>query len=294
MALWVRELDLEIEDKVLFSHKVYHRIYELLQELSCSEGGAQSPVLRSYIKDFSALVPYRLISPWFAGELRGLADSKKNEVISGLSRDTKYKSLYSIENKDSLKLVIDDDWAEYLNENYAIVNGWWRSEFIHYLQKRNPTVLGLSMKLDPPISRNMNSVKKCFQKYYQLGGTDIRCFYTDKLIEGSISHDHFLPWSFMGDDPIHNFVPTSKELNSSKSNSIPPMSFMSKLSSFQFKVFNHCKKHHSSLSEAYMNDLHIEANTTEDLFKKSMEKYYKPLFLSAKNQGFSQSWRPGK
>ena len=291
MSYWVKNLDLEIEHRVLFSDQAYHRIYEVLREITAGEFKMHPPVLKTFFREFSNLVPYRLISPWFASDLKGKNANARNQIIANLSCDPCYKSLYSIHKEDELRIVVNEKWADYIKSNYAIIEGWWRSKFINYLQKLNPTVLGLSMKLDPPIERSMANVKKCFKSYYEKNNITPKCFYTGVEIKESISHDHFLPWSFLGDDPIYNFVPTTRSINSSKSNSIPSNSYLKQLSDFQYDIFRHCENNHKKLFEAYLNDLNIDNSIDRNLFTRSIESFYKPLFLSAKNQGFNINWK---
>lgn len=289
MSRWIQELDIKMTNRVLISDQSYDRIYDLLSELN------DDPVidLKKFIKEFQILVPYRLISPWFSEELRGKKDAQKNGIIKELSQREEYNSIYSIDDSGPfLKLLVSDKWANYLKRNYKIIEGWWRSNFIDYLQKNNPTVLSISTKLTPPESRNMNDIKKLYKDFYNNRGKGPVCFYTGKEIEESISHDHFLPWSFLGSDPIYNFVPTTREVNSSKSNCIPSKKYLDEFSKFQFEVFEFLKKvNKKSLLSSYANDLHIDLDSPQQVFDKKITSFYKPLFLTAESQGFHTNWK---
>ncbi len=286
---WVDDLDQDFrKQNVLISNMSYISIYELLVELDREK----IPSITNFIREFSKLVPYRLITPWFGPELKGLADSKKNARIAQLSASG---SLYQLITNDPEGLVLEirDDWAQYLKTNYAIVNGWHNFHFLHYLQKRNPTVLSLATKLSPPEERNMNQVKKLFGDFFKERQDLRRCIYTGVEISGSVSHDHFFPWSFLGADPLYNFVPTTKELNSSKSNQIPDHSLVQKINDFQFQFFDFLRLHNKSNAiEFYINDLGVKEGVQKDEFSISMDRFYEPLFLTAKNQGFEMGWKP--
>ena len=231
---WVNELTNGSEDKGISAEEIY-------KALKKSLGDPESlnfKKITKFTKDFKKLVPYRLISPWFKSNLEGKVDNEKNSIIATLSGSDSYQSLYKIiEENGKLKLVISQRWADYLYKNYAFIFGWWKSEFVLYLQKNNPTVLSLATKLEPPNERSMAEVKKLFSEFFSYQNTSPVCFYSGIEIE-TISHDHFLPWSFLGSDPVYNFVPTTKGINSSKSNSIPHEKYLNSLAAFQFNLFD--------------------------------------------------------
>ncbi|MAF77681.1 MAG: hypothetical protein CME60_05915 [Halobacteriovoraceae bacterium] len=287
MTRWVDELDRDMKDRVLISDLSYHHIYSVLKDLKRED----FPSLDKFIREFVKLVPYRLITPWFGEELKGLADSKKNAKITELSlRASPYRLL--TDEKEGLVLDVRDEWADYLRSNYSIINGWHSFHFLHYLQKRNPTVLSLATKLAPPQERNMNLVKKLFKDFFGVRKDLKRCLYTGVEISGSISHDHFFPWSFLGSDPLYNFVPTTREVNSAKSNIIPDHSLIQKVSNFQFEFFDFLRKaSRNKALEFYINDLGVREYCEKTEFNFLLEAFYEPLFLTAKNQGFEMGWK---
>lgn len=294
MTRWVSELDSALKDNVLISDLSYKSIYEVLTELRSGEithKGVRS-YLDKYIKEFQKLVPYRLITPWFRNELRGKKDSQKNSIICELSAKAEYQSLYTIDNSgEFLKLTVSETWAEYLKSNMSIIEGWWKYSFILYLQKNNPTVLSISTKLDPPISRNTSKVAQLYKKYYLKTGESKTCFYSGASLD-SISHDHFLPWSFLGSDPIYNFVPSLNTVNSSKSNLIPSKSYLDEFSEFQYSIFQYLieNEQKSSILESFISDLHVDLDMPLEVFSEKVGAFYSPLFLTAENQGFGIDW----
>lgn len=294
MTRWVRELDIALSDNILISNLSYSKIYEVLTELRSGEISHEGvgAYLEKYIREFQKLVPYRLITPWFKNELRGKKDSVKNSLICELSARDEFQSLYSIDNSGNyLCLFIRETWASYLNSKLSIIEGWWKYNFILYLQKNNPTVLSISTKLDPPISRNNSKVAKLYKEYYLKTGIDKTCFYSGEKLD-SISHDHFLPWSFLGSDPIYNFVPSSKSVNCSKSNILPAKKYLENFSKFQYSIFNYLLKYNqkSTALESFISDLHLDKEMPFDVFSQKIEAFYNPLFLTAENQGFSLDW----
>jgi hypothetical protein len=282
ISIWVKKLSSVFPDQAINAEKFYMALKE----------GVGSEDVKGFIKEFKKFVPYRLIAPWFKKELEGKADSEKNALIAKLADDATKKSLYQIIlDQGQMSLVISPAWAEYLKANYSFILGWWKAEFLVYLQKNNPTVLSLATKLESPVERNMNDVKKLFRDYFKFKEIAPRCFYSGLLLE-TISHDHFMPWSFMGSDPIYNFVPALKEINSKKSDSIPHEKYLNQLAEFQFDVFSFIREHKSKsvLFENYMNDLHLDENDSLVEFMPKLNLFYKPLFLTSSNQGFHQGW----
>lgn len=289
MTHWVAGLDREMTDRVLVSDLSYHKIYELLTELPLNEYRS----LNLFLNEFAKLVPYRLITPWFEKDLRGLADSKKNAKITELSLDDERSSIYKISHgPEGLTLVVRDEWAQYLKHNYTIINGWWSYHFLHYLQKRNPTVLSLATKLAPPLDRNMALVKKLFQGFFSERVDMRKCLYTGADLPETYSHDHFFPWSFLGSDPLYNFVPTTKNINSSKSNQIPAKKLLNEISEFQYVFFDYLRSHDKKNAlEFYYNDLQIKESSKFNSFEQAVKRFYEPLYHTASNQGFSMNWK---
>ena len=57
------------------------------------------------------------------------------------------------------------------------------------------------------------------------------------LTDKDISIDHFVPWSYVAHDEFWNLSPTTRSINSSKSNNLPKWDiYFPKLSELQFKA----------------------------------------------------------
>lgn len=242
MGKWVEILGHKISknNEVLISDQSYDKIYQVLKTLIEEEN--ESNTMKSIIKDFKNFVPYRLLTPWFASELKGNPDSQKNKIIQILSQDDSRKPLYKLETcPDDLYIILNPEWQDYLTKNAAFLDGWWHWNFISFLQMRNPTVLALSNKLQPPKLREMNEVKKLFRDYFLANQLSPKCFYSNVSLT-RVDHDHFLPWSFLGTDFLFNFVPCEGSINSSKSNAVPSKDYLKNLSIFQYDIFNWLQK----------------------------------------------------
>ncbi len=115
---------------------------------------------------------------------------------------------------------IQNDWYEYIVKNQEIIKGWLQYNMIVYLQRRNPSVPGIADKLYPPTERNMEKVKKYWRLIVKLH--PIKEIYGhNEILTTAMSIDHFVPWSYVAHDELWNLHPTTKSINSSKSNCLP-------------------------------------------------------------------------
>ena len=172
---------------------------------------------------------------------------------------------------------------------------------ICYLQRRNPSVPGIADKLYPPQERKLDKVKKYWKMLVSL--EPIREIYDESvLMENDISIDHFVPWSYVAHDEMWNLNPTTKSINSSKSNNLPDWEmYFERLARLQFqsyeliwkyesvhKEFEKCAKEHINNDDIryrlYRNGLGF------DEFYGILESVILPVYQSAKNCGFG-CWR---
>ena len=115
-----------------------------------------------------------------------------------------------------------------------MLRGWLKYNMIIYLQRRNPSVPGIADKLQPPLERKLDKV----QKYWRLLLTleQVHEIYGNEIVtERDISIDHFVPWSYVAHDEFWNLHPTTKSINSSKSNYLPDWNrYFSKLCRLEY------------------------------------------------------------
>lgn len=111
-----------------------------------------------------------------------------------------------------------------------------------------------------------------------------------------------MPWSFVAHDLLWNLIPTTKSVNSSKSNNLPSDQYFNdfiKLQhlgltvSYQYYLEHHKQKTWEKLIESFFSELKI--NNTNDLLKlEILHNAYKivfnPLISLATNQGFTANW----
>lgn len=239
-------------------------------------------------------VPYRFIRPFFIKELRGIPDGKVDKAIVSLTKvKGNYKKVfYTFENNN---IVLNKEWAEYFNIHQKILRDFIKWNLILFLQKNNPNVIGLSEKLEKPISRVLNNAKNYWKQY--ISYKECKCIYSNEIITPDIlSIDHFIPWSYIAHDLIWNLIPTTRCVNSSKSDYLPSYEkYFNKFVSLQYDSYKYnYERGNMKLLEDYTllfaDTSDSIYNYTIDYMKTYMSNYYKPLFQTAKNMGFSDNW----
>lgn len=246
-------------------------------------------------------VPYRLQAP-FMPSFKGVEWNKpKYKLAKRINEENGL--IYRFKSIDGINSVIeiDDDWFEYLTVNQEVINGWIYYNLISYLQKRNPSVPGISSKLYPPQARNLDKVKNYWKAIIAV--QPIHDIYGNNLITNNdISIDHFVPWSYVAHDELWNLNPTTRSINSSKSNNLPDWDvYFKRLCELEFlayetvwnneivhREFDKCLKEHVN-SDDVKRKLYIP-NIGKDEFANRLEDIMMPVYTAAKNMGF-ENWR---
>lgn len=148
-------------------------------------------------------------------------NGSKKILISEINRQKRL--IYYFARISGLRTIIEVDevWAEYLLKHKEILKSWTQLKLIQYLQNKNPSVPGIADKIEAPISRDIERVRKYWKLIIQIDSS-LRDIYGDILLKDEkISVDHFVPWQYVAHDELWNLHPTTKSINSSKSNSLP-------------------------------------------------------------------------
>ena len=247
-------------------------------------------------------VPYRLISPFFVVELRGISEKKgnlKNLTIMELSQRDE-RALYRFTEEREI-IVINEEWLKYIRLNHLILKGWLNYKLIHYLQKKNPNVPGIPFKLEPPRKRNLSTATKYWTEVGK--AIPIQDIYIGKTINpeninqyGPMSMDHFIPWSFIMHDELWNLIPSFKNVNSMKSNSLPDLKkYFDSFCELQYRGIEVAlgNKNFSKLLEDYLTVAsketffhELKSIPNREGFCRAMKDTIFPLHQIAYNQGF--------
>lgn len=257
--------------------------------------------LQQQKRQLTRYVPYRLQIP-FVPEIHEkdlpLSERKQIEFLNSQPRALYY---YGELKGLMTEIRIHDDWVLYFQKNYEIISGWLELKLIQYLQKRNPNVPGISEKLYPPQERKLADITK----YWKLILTiqPMHEIYGQQLLHvNDLSIDHFVPWSYVAHDELWNLCPTTKQVNSSKSNSLPDWDlYFSRLAQQEYSVYQLVQKN-ENVHDAFMKCVKKHVNS-EDIqyrlyreglceteFQSELESVLLPVYESAQNCGFKE-WK---
>jgi hypothetical protein len=246
-------------------------------------------------------VPYRFLRPFFVSELRGLPDWKVDTTIAALAKggfdNTANLCLYRFVTYPEIAIEIQSDWFEYLQQHIGILTGFCLWHLINYLQKNNPNVPNLANKLFEPEMRDLKQAKTFWQLVFN-HTEPIQCVYSGQpIFKDNFSLDHFLPWRFVTHDLLWNIIPTSRNVNSAKSDNLPDID-----------------RYFASFAQLQYNALQIVADSgkpkpfedyvllfrTEDIakikqlsfdqFRTILHDTIVPQIQIAKNMGFTADW----
>ena len=181
--------------------------------------------------------------------------------------------------------------------NQEIIKGWLRYHIIIYLQKRNPSVPGIADKLYPPQERKLEKVKKYWKLLLTLQPI-YEIYWHIPLADKEISIDHFVPWSYVAHDEFWNLHPTTRSINSSKSNNLPDWNiYFPQLARLEYMSYELIWKYDTVHNEfekcarEHLNDDTVRRRIYHKghdflSFSGELEEIVQPVYQSARNCGF--------
>ena len=270
---------------------------EILEWLQSST----DPEVTNYKNILTQNVPFRLQAPFligFRGDTWKCSTRKLAEQINQQERLMYYFLDYA--GLDT-RIRIVPEWMEYLKKNQEILRGWIQYHMIVYLQRRNPSVPGISDKLYPPQERKLEKVKKYWKLLSELAPIH-EIYGENRLAPENISIDHFVPWSYVAHDEFWNLHPTTRDINSSKSNRLPEWElYFPRFAGLEYLSYQMIWKYEAVRNEfkkcakEHLNDPKIEyglyrEGLGEEEFTQQLREVVYPIYLSAKTCGFS-SWK---
>ncbi len=260
----------------------------------------EDPAVIFYKNELTKMVPYRLQVPLYETlQSKDLNCGVRDQALL-INQQRRLIYYFDAINGLQTKIHIDPDWADYLKQNQEILRGWTQYNLIIYLQKRNPSVPGIPDKLSPPQERKLEKVKKYWKMLAEM--ESLHEIYDDELItKSNISIDHFVPWSFVAHDELWNLHPTTRAINSSKSNNLPdwghyfPLFADLEYHSYQMiwtydkvkKAFDDCAKDHLNTPE--IGYRLYRQGLSKEVFIGQLSDVVYPVYQSAKNCGF-RNW----
>ena len=115
-----------------------------------------------YKRSLTLNVPYRLQAPFYDSiDIKGNMWYGPKETLTAVINQQK-RLMYYFVLIQGLNTVIEVDpaWAVYLEKHREILSVWTKLKLIQYLQNKNPSVPGIADKIEPPVARDMERVRK--------------------------------------------------------------------------------------------------------------------------------------
>jgi len=256
--------------------------------------------IKNTIRELSRYVPYRFLTPWFAPDVKGIDDSKRNRMLKELA-DEKFYSEDNAPpyrfNKEEDAIIIQPQWKDYFVMHMKILNGFTLWNILTYLRKQNPNVPNIQTKLFPPQKRDFKYAARFWNLYFDTRD-QVDCIFSGFPVTGiNYTIDHFVPWSFITHDQLWNLLPIPKEVNSAKSDRLPARKYLDDFGYLQYDAFNLVLQNFSTapkLLEDYsilFNDsLRNIQQIPKGKFVETLEETIRPLLQIAGNMGFEDEW----
>lgn len=255
-----------------------------------------------YKSDLTLNVPYRLQVPFYDEIIieRNMWGGSKQNLTDEINKQ--HRLMYYFVQISGLETIIeiDDTWADYLFQHKEILKGWTQLKLIQYLQNKNPSVPGIADKIEAPVARDIDRVRKYWKLIIQIDSS-LKDIYGDVvLVNENISVDHFVPWQYVAHDELWNLHPTTRSINSSKSNSLPCWTrYFKALGELEYRAYelmyqNELVAHEFRKIAPYhlnnqeiRNQLYTEG-LDKSLFIGRLESVMRPVYESAQTMGFRE------
>ncbi|RYZ87016.1 MAG: hypothetical protein EOP04_12660 [Proteobacteria bacterium] len=239
-------------------------------------------------------VPFRFIRPFLQKETQGLKDSQVDrkviEEANRLSQSEPSRCPYHFVKGG---IQINGIWFEYFRAYLSILEAFTNWHLVQYLQRNNPNISGISVKIFKPEERKLTSVRHAWEMYRTVRGP-LTCIYSNELLTGGFSLDHFIPWSFVAHDLNWNLTPVSREVNSKKNDRLPQLHYLSRLASLQYDFVQTLfdVRGLGQVLEEYSMLFREEAKTIKSMpferFEQKFNDTFIPMYQIAKNAGFRE------
>ena len=259
----------------------------------------RDPDLQRRKQKLSLNVPYRLQAPFLRNMHTDDWKTAQKLLVQRINQEQRLIYYFLSFNGLQSRIRLDPRWQDYFHANQEILRGWINYHMVEYLQRRNPNVPGIIDKLAPPQERKLTKVIAFWKMVAAVG--PVRDIYAQSLItEKDISIDHFVPWSYVANDEFWNLSPTTKSINSSKSNSLPgwelyfprlcSLEYESRLAVQQYPAirqqFEKCEREHVNSAEVQRKLYSGELEPS--VFAGRLREILLPVYNSAKNMGFKE------
>ena len=194
----------------------------------------------------------------------------KENVVGALYADL--QGLFYSFSKKGECIRINPRMYEFVCKHKVAIEKLNYYEWAKFLERVNEdsVVDHLLSKIDESTMRTRSSL--AYYRDILFEEFENKCFYCGKtLTKRSVEVDHFIPWSFIKDDQIWNFVLACPECNNKKRDKLAKVFYLNKISE--------------------RNEVLIEKNTRD---ATDSARRIKMIYDWARNNGYVNTWEPGK
>lgn len=227
-------------------------------------------------------VPYRIIKPFVDKEGKEYIDRKSyGRFIAYLNAFSKMNNdfFYDIMEGDvplSRIIRLNDEWRNFIVQNYAVILGWIRFNKATFIQDRNPGVPGVMYKVAPETEEKHKSLKNARDLWIatvEVTGKPLYEIYTgNELSISEFDLDHFVPRSYVSNDELWNLTPMAKKLNSSKNNKLPSREYIKDFVNYNYYLY----------SLIFANSNETQAKVLRTYFDKCENRHLNAIWATEK------------
>jgi hypothetical protein len=179
-------------------------------------------------------------------EFESIDDQTKNAIIKKVTSECKkcvvgalYDDfdgvIYSFNLKEhglTLNYCVHDFLLKYKAELEKLNYYSW-ARFLEQINDDNALVRLIDkLELSTPRRADLSVYREILRREFEVN----TCFYCGKKLGKNIHVDHFIPWSFVKDDKMWNFVLACSTCNERKNNKIPGMDYLIRLEDRNKKI----------------------------------------------------------
>ncbi len=132
------------------------------------------------------------------------------------------------------------------------LNYYYWAQYLEHINDES-VLLGILGKLE--VSLPQREPLSVYRKILSVEFEENNCFYCGCRLSGLVHVDHFIPWSFVKEDKLWNFVLSCPKCNLKKSNILPEKRLIGKINSRNRAILAHSNEFINAQFKGYTKDL---------------------------------------
>lgn len=169
-------------------------------------------------------------------DFESIDENTKNKIVKGVKSECKKYvvgalygdfegTIYSFNIKDEVLYLNPCIYDFMLKHKMDLekLNYYSWAKFLEEVNKDNELIRVIDkLELATPKRNNLTIYRNILRKEFE----ENNCFYCGKKLQRKVHVDHFIPWSFVKDDKIWNFVLSCPTCNERKNNKVPSIRYL--------------------------------------------------------------------